>query len=158
VTGAGIGITDRILGNQYWRPGTQFNDFIVKRKDGLFAYLLAVVVDDAYQGITDIVRGNDLLDSTPNQVYLGQVLAYPPTRYCHIPVILGEDGIKLSKQTGADPVDAGNAIEYLRLALTALGQPSLDGISSVDRLIVRAIDGWDIARVPRTAGIPFPTR
>lgn len=158
VTGGRIGIADRILGNQHWHPGTDFSDFVVKRKDGLFAYQLAVVIDDTYQGITDIVRGNDLLDSTPNQVYLGQVLDYPPTRYCHIPVILGQDGFKLSKQTGANPVDAGNAVEYLRLALTALGQSPLDGISSVDRLIESAIDGWDITRVPRVAGIPLPRR
>ncbi|MEX2326681.1 MAG: tRNA glutamyl-Q(34) synthetase GluQRS, partial [Pseudomonadales bacterium] len=109
VNGTGIEIEDRLIGKCSWLPGKSFSDFIIKRKDGLFAYQLAVVVDDAYQGITDIVRGSDLLDSTPNQIYLGQILAYPDIRYCHIPVILGEDGTKLSKQTGAEPVDGRDA-------------------------------------------------
>jgi glutamyl-Q tRNA(Asp) synthetase len=84
---------------------------VVLRREGYIAYQLAVVVDDAAQGITDVVRGIDLLDSTPRQVFLQRLLGLPTPRYMHLPIVAGEDGEKLSKQTGAAPIDARDAAE-----------------------------------------------
>lgn len=95
-------------------------DFVLLRADGIFAYQLAVVVDDAYQRITNVVRGSDLLDSTPRQIYLQQLLGYPTPRYVHVPVILAHDGQKLSKQTGATALDRNRASELLWDALDFL--------------------------------------
>lgn len=95
-------------------------DFVVLRADGIFAYQLAVVVDDAYQRISDVVRGSDLLDSTPRQIYLQQLLGYPTPRYLHVPVVLAHDGQKLSKQTGATALDHSRAGELLWDALDFL--------------------------------------
>ena len=88
-------------------------DFVIKRADGFWAYQLAVVVDDGAQGITDIVRGADLLDSTPRQLYLQQVLDLPQPSYLHVPVVVNELGEKLSKQTGAQAFDTGAAPQLL---------------------------------------------
>ncbi len=98
-------------------------DFILLRADGIFAYQLAVVVDDEAQGITDVVRGADLLDSTPRQIYLQQMLGYATPRYRHIPLVLGPDGQKLSKQNGAAALDSARAADLLREALLFLGYP-----------------------------------
>src|SRR6185436_3520602 len=92
------------------------------RADGQFAYQLAVVVDDAEQGVTDVVRGADLLDSTPRQIYLQRSLGYATPRYLHVPAAVNAAGEKLSKQTGARPVDLARKSEELRRALTFLGQ------------------------------------
>ncbi len=97
-------------------------DFVLLRADGIFAYQLAVVVDDATQGITHVVRGADLLDSTPRQVYLQQCLGYPSPKYTHVPVVLAPDGQKLSKQTGAQPLDRKKANSLLWEAFTFLKQ------------------------------------
>lgn len=96
-------------------------DFVLLRADGIFAYQLAVVVDDYAQGITDVVRGADLLDSTPRQNHLQQLLGYPVPRYKHIPVVLAGDGQKLSKQTGAAALDLSKAGELLWDAFAFLG-------------------------------------
>jgi glutamyl-Q tRNA(Asp) synthetase len=88
-------------------------DFVIKRADGFWAYQLAVVVDDGAQGVTDIVRGADLLDSTPRQLYLQQVLGLPRPSYLHVPVVVNELGEKLSKQTGAKAFDNGAAPQQL---------------------------------------------
>jgi glutamyl-Q tRNA(Asp) synthetase len=96
-------------------------DFVLLRADGIFAYQLAVVVDDTYQRITDVVRGADLLDSTPRQLYLQDLLGYPHPRYAHVPVVLAHDGQKLSKQTGATPLDRNRSGELLWDAFAFLG-------------------------------------
>lgn len=111
------------------------SDVVVKRADGLFAYQLAVVVDDAAQGITHVVRGADLLDSTPGQIRLQQLLGYPTPRYVHVPVVTNAAGEKLSKQTHAPALDATDAPRVLREALeflcsrpsAAFGVVELDG-------------------------------
>ena len=104
-----------------WRVRGE-GDFVVLRADGFFAYQLAVVVDDAAQRITDVVRGADLLDSTPRQNHLQRLLGVPVPRYKHVPVVLAADGQKLSKQTGAAGLDRARAGELLWEALAFLGQ------------------------------------
>jgi glutamyl-Q tRNA(Asp) synthetase len=96
-----IGFTDRFAGYQEQRLALESGDFVLKRADGYWAYQLAVVVDDAEQGVTDVVRGADLLDSTPRQIYLQRRLGVPTPRYLHVPVVRNAAGEKLSKQTGA---------------------------------------------------------
>lgn len=110
-----------------WQPERTDNladapgDFIIRRRDGLVAYQLAVVVDDADQGITDIVRGIDLHDSTARQIWLQRLLGFATPRYAHFPVLIDADGNKLSKQTGASELEDGDAAQNLALALNALG-------------------------------------
>jgi glutamyl-Q tRNA(Asp) synthetase len=117
--------------------------FVVKRADGLFAYQLAVVVDDAAQGVTDVVRGADLLDSTPRQMHLQRLLGYPRPRYLHVPVVTDAAGDKLSKQTRAPAILPGDEAT-LRAALGWLGHqppPHADPLEW-------AIRHWDAGRVP----------
>ena len=124
---------DRVQGRQTQILERDVGDFVLERADGQFAYQLAVVVDDAAQGITDVVRGADLLDSTPRQIYLQQVLGYPTPRYLHVPAAVNAAGEKLSKQTGASPV--GSAPD-LRRALAFLNQPETDDLG-------QAVRAWD---------------
>jgi len=119
-------------------------DFIVKRSDGLFAYQLAVVVDDHAQGITDVVRGADLLDSTPRQIWLRRALGYPTPRYLHVPVATNEAGEKLSKQTLAPPLRAADAPRELAAALRFLGQPvPAETGPSPTEILARAVGNWN---------------
>ena len=107
-----VRVEDRLQGWQEFRP-SEYGDVIVRRRDGLFAYQLAVVVDDALQGITDVVRGRDLLASTPWQVALQQALSLPTPRYAHLPLVTGPSGEKLAKSThsvGLDPAEAGRQL------------------------------------------------
>ena len=117
-----IAIDDRLQGHFAQRLESQTGDFVILRKDGLVAYHLAVVVDDAIQGVSDIVRGVDLLDSTPRQVHLQRLLGFPTPGYAHIPVVLNPDGSKLSKATGAQPIQSAEASRTLHGALRALQQ------------------------------------
>ena len=102
--------------------GRYVGDFVIKRADGLFAYQLAVVVDDGIQGVTNIVRGADLLYSTPRQIYLQRLLGLTTPHYFHLPVVLNSAGEKLSKQTLAKPIDKNNVSKTLIDALEFLGQ------------------------------------
>jgi glutamyl-Q tRNA(Asp) synthetase len=124
---------DRVQGRQAQTLERDVGDFVLERADGQFAYQLAVVVDDAAQGITDVVRGADLLDSTPRQIYLQQVLGYPTPRYLHVPAAVNAAGEKLSKQTGASPVGGR---PDLRRALAFLNQPETDDLA-------QAVRAWD---------------
>jgi glutamyl-Q tRNA(Asp) synthetase len=113
---AGLRITwvDRRLGLQVQDLAQEVGDFVLHRADGLWSYQLAVVVDDAGQGITDVVRGEDLADNTPRQIHLQHLLGLPTPRYLHTPLVLGADGEKLSKQNGAQAVDLGEPLTALR--------------------------------------------
>lgn len=125
-------------------------DFILKRADGLFAYQLAVVVDDAEQGITHIVRGADLLNSTPRQIYLQQMMGYSTPQYAHVPVATNAAGEKLSKQTLAQAIDAEDSAYLLFLALQFLGQNPPEYLQSETNQIVWqwAIANWQLHNVP----------
>ena len=116
-------------------------DFVVLRADGLFSYQLAVVVDDAHQHITHVVRGADLLSSTPWQNHLQRLLGYPIPRYTHIPLATNANGEKLSKQTGAPPLDRDNAPALLRAALDFLGQPPPSGDTPA-QILASAASHW----------------
>ena len=128
-------------------------DFVLKRRDGLHAYQLAVVVDDAAQGITDVVRGADLLDSTPRQNQLQQRLGLPTPRYFHVPIATNAAGEKLSKQTLAPRVDPGDAGAQLLAVLDFLGQAK-PAVTAPATILEQAVRSWDRARVPRAAAIP----
>jgi glutamyl-Q tRNA(Asp) synthetase len=108
-----IAFTDRWLGSITQHLSSEVGDFVLKRADGYWAYQLAVVVDDAEQGVTHIVRGTDLLDSTGRQIYLQRLLGYPTPFYMHVPVVVNEAGEKLSKQTGAQALDLNDPLSEL---------------------------------------------
>jgi len=129
----------------------QIGDFVLKRADGFHAYQLAVVVDDAEQGISDVVRGADLLDSTPRQIYLQRLLGYPTPRYAHLPVAVNVVGEKLSKQTLAPPVTTDEPVITLDAALRFLGQAPVTDCAPGDvrTFWAQALAGWRIDRVPR---------
>lgn len=111
---------DRRAGKSTERLDETVGDFVLRRADGLWAYQLAVVVDDAWQGVTDVVRGADLRDSTARQVYLQRLLGLPTPRYLHLPVVVDAEGNKLSKQTGAAPIDPQRGLQALNAALDFL--------------------------------------
>ena len=112
---------DRRLGEQREDVAHSVGDFVLQRADGVFAYQLAVVVDDAAQGVTDVVRGEDLAGSTARQIVLQRALSLPTPRYLHTPLVLAADGSKLSKQTGAQPLDLAEPVAALRAAGSVLG-------------------------------------
>jgi len=117
-----IAFDDALQGHQLQHLESEIGDFVVKRADGLFAYQLAVVVDDAFQNISHVVRGADLLASTPRQIHLQRLLGLPTPRYMHLPVAVNKAGEKLSKQTLAAPVDKNNPTAALWRALAFLQQ------------------------------------
>ncbi len=130
-----VAFDDRLAGHVVQHLARDSGDFVLKRADGFWAYQLAVVVDDAEQGVTDIVRGADLLDSTPRQIYLQRLLGVPTPRYLHVPVVRNADGEKLSKQTGAvalAPAGEGEALALLAQAAAdlGLGQVAADTLAS----------------------------
>ena len=133
-------------------------DFVLLRADGLFAYQLAVVVDDAEQGITDVVRGADLLDSTPRQIYLQRRLGLATPRYLHLPAAVNAAGEKLSKQTRAAPVDARDAVPALVQVMDFLGQapPAQLQRATLDDFWAWALAHWDARRIPRERSRPAP--
>ena len=111
---------DRLLGTQQQNVANEVGDFVLRRADGLWAYQLAVVVDDAAQGITHIVRGADLTDNTARQIVLQRALGLPTPNYMHTPLVLGENGEKLSKQNGAEALDLSDPLQALNRAAQAL--------------------------------------
>jgi glutamyl-Q tRNA(Asp) synthetase len=146
-----IAFDDRVQGRVSQDLKRDVGDFIVLRADHVFAYQLAVVADDAAQGITDIVRGADLLDSTPRQIWLQQRLGLPTPRHAHVPAAVNSEGQKLSKQTRALPVDTAAPVQALTEALRFLGQalPAPGEAGTVPELLEYARVHWQIGRVPR---------
>ncbi len=157
--GGSISFDDGILGRVTIPAGE--DSFVVQRKDGLYAYHLAVVVDDAFQEVSDIVRGRDLLDSTPCHLRLQELLDLPRPQYAHLPLLLNDDGHKLSKQTHATALDPDRAESNLRRCLRALGQelPPDEAGLGVAGLLDFAAARWDSTRIPRNdipeATLPF---
>ncbi len=152
-----LGFDDAIQGRFVQQLEAQLGDFVVRRKDTLFAYQLAVVVDDEFQNISHVVRGWDLLDSTPRQIFLQQLLNYRPLHYAHIPIVVDELGQKLSKQAFATSIRTDRATELIFQGLNFLGQSPVDEIKkeSPDSQLQWAIENWDIQRVPKVAKLPF---
>ena len=146
VPDATIAFDDRVQGRVSQRLAADVGDFVVLRRDGLFAYQLAVVVDDADLGVTDVVRGADLLDSTPRQIALQRALGVPTPHYLHVPVA-ARGGEKLSKQTLASPVEAADGPAALRRALAFLGQDAPEGGHAAE-ILARAARAWDPSRIP----------
>lgn len=145
-----IEFEDRVQGKQCENLLHSTGDIVLKRRDGIISYQLAVVVDDAAQGVTDVVRGADLLDNTARQIWLGQCLGAPTLRYAHLPLAMNASGQKLSKQNLAAALDLSDAPRLLRLALAALHQPDV-GIGSVEVLLQRAVVNWSLERIPKQA-------
>lgn len=146
---------DAIQGHYCEWVDRSVGDFVIYRKEQLPAYQLAVVVDDAAQGVTHVVRGCDLLDNTARQIVLQRALQLPTPNYAHVPVIANPLNQKLSKQTYARPLDPARALDNLCAALEFLGQalPDPGARGSVDQLLAHAIANWSIARVPRARSI-----
>jgi glutamyl-Q tRNA(Asp) synthetase len=150
-SGAHIAFDDAIQSQLEQNIETQIGDFVLYRADGIYAYQLAVVVDDAEQGITDVVRGADLIESTPRQILLQNLLRLSSPRYAHLPVAVNAGGEKLSKQTHAAPIDRRDPSGALHAVLDFLGQGPPERISraSVRELWGWAIPNWRLGRVPR---------
>lgn len=150
-----IGFTDRIQGQIHENMARQHGDFIIARKDGIIAYQLAVVVDDYAQKVNRIVRGFDLLDSTPKQIWLRQLLAFPDIDYMHVPVIVDAQGQKLSKQTYAQAIDASNPSRTLFRLLNLLQQnpPNTLHDAGIGDILDWAIAHWQPQKLEKTRTI-----
>ena len=156
--GAVIAFEDALQGDVEHDLEKDVGDFVLYRCDGVYAYQLAVVIDDAEQGITDVVRGSDLLDSTSRQIHLQRLLGLSTPRYAHLPVAVGETGEKLSKQTLAAPVDPDRPVPALAAALVFLGQRPPDDLARAPLADFWewALRSWNLARVPRVRSAPVP--
>lgn len=150
-----VAFDDRVQGRQAEDVAREVGDFVLQRADGLFAYQLAVVVDDAEAGVTDVVRGIDLMPSTVRQICVQRALGVPAPRYAHLPVAVNAAGQKLSKQTLARPVDAFAPAQLIVDALACLGQapPSALAQASLREVWQWALAHWSMARVPRRAQV-----
>lgn len=152
-----IGFDDAIQGHISQNLARDIGDFVLKRADGFYAYQLAVVVDDAHQGITHVVRGADLLDSTPRQIYLQQLLGLPQIGYAHLPVVLNDQGDKLSKQTLAQPINPRKATTEIFRALQFLGQnpPAELEMGAHENLWQWAHTEWSFNRIPNQLAVRY---
>lgn len=150
-----IEFVDVLQGPQCQHLESESGDFVILRRDGLIAYHLAVIVDDFDQGISEVVRGIDLLDSTPRQIHLQRLLAYRTPAYLHIPVAENADGQKLSKLTGAPAIPLTEVSQTLVAALEALGQQPPQGLaaSSLDDIWSWSIEHWQPAVMSRQTAI-----
>ncbi|WP_373995998.1 tRNA glutamyl-Q(34) synthetase GluQRS [Pantoea dispersa] len=145
------GFDDRLRGHLQAEPRLAQEDFIIHRRDGLFAYNLAVVVDDHFQGVTEIVRGADLIEPTVRQIALYQQFGWPEPAYLHLPLAINPDGNKLSKQNHAPALPDGDPRPVLVQALSFLGQWVLPGWQDqgLEALLEHAVTHWDSASIPR---------
>ncbi|MCW8925667.1 MAG: tRNA glutamyl-Q(34) synthetase GluQRS [Xanthomonadales bacterium] len=146
---------DRVQGRVMDCPADSSGDFIIRRADGLYAYQLAVVVDDAFQGITEVVRGADLLDSTARQVCLQKALGLPTPKYMHLPVVVRADDRKLSKREQADPVKHQDPTHAVARALAFLGHQA-PSACSLQALWDWALEHWDRQLIPRSRSVQYP--
>jgi len=151
--GSHIAFDDGLQGRIAQQVDTEVGDFVLLRADGCWAYQLAVVVDDAGQGITDVVRGADLVDSTPRQILLQQALTLPTPRYLHLPLLLDDSGHKLSKSLAAMPVGTEAPLPVLRWLWSALGQApgELDAAASVPELLQHAVAAFRPGRLRKAS-------
>ena len=146
-----IAFSDRVQGDCAEDLAATCGDFIVRRRDGLAAYPLAVVVDDDAMGINEVVRGADLLDNTPRQLHVLRCLGRPAPRYAHVPVIVEASGVKLSKHNAATAITERAAAQNIATVLALLGlEPALD---RVDAMLALARERWDIAALPAQPAI-----
>lgn len=139
---------DRLQGRQCSNLKDDLGDFVLKRRDGIISYQLAVVVDDYLQGITHVVRGADLLDNTARQIWLGSILNYPSLSYMHLPLAMNGQGQKLSKQNLAQALDVSKASELLQQAILALGQPNVE-LNQPRIMLQQAVQQWDMNLIPK---------
>ncbi|MDF2418650.1 tRNA glutamyl-Q(34) synthetase GluQRS [Acinetobacter beijerinckii] len=139
---------DRLQGQQCSNLKHDLGDFVLKRRDGIISYQLAVVVDDYLQNITHVVRGADLLDNTARQIWLGSLLAYPSLNYMHLPLAMNDQGQKLSKQNLAQALDINKAPELLQQAILALGQPSVE-LDQPRVMLQHAVQQWNVDLIPK---------
>jgi glutamyl-Q tRNA(Asp) synthetase len=148
--------TDRVQGRFAQHLGREVGDFVIRRRDGLYAYQLAVVIDDAAQGVNAIVRGADLLDSTPRQLYLQELLGVPAPSYLHVPLITQPDGHKLGKSYRAPPLAIAQARPLLLRALRALGQAAPSELLelSPNEILQWAARHWQPESIPRVLSLP----
>lgn len=156
--GVRVGFGDRLQGAIEQDLAQTCGDFVVQRADGLFAYQLASVVDDAELGITHVVRGADLLDSSLRQVYLQQLLGLATPRYLHLPVVLNAQGEKLSKQTHAPALDLQKPQQTLLQALACLNHPPPQALqhANIKELLEWSINNWSEARLPQLRTLEQP--
>ncbi|MEW5943953.1 MAG: tRNA glutamyl-Q(34) synthetase GluQRS [Pseudomonadota bacterium] len=154
--GGQVEFRDLLQGQIRQNLEAEVGDFVLRRADGLFAYQLAVVVDDAQQGVTEVVRGADLLDSTPRQIYLQRLLGLPTPSYLHLPVVVNEEGEKLSKQTLAPAVGGANPVPLLARVLAFLGQqpPAELTEADPDSFWRWAVANWRTEKIPRRKAMP----
>ena len=143
-----IYFTDRAQSEIRQRIESEIGDFVVKRRDGLFAYQLAVVVDDAEQGVTHVVRGADLLDSTARQIYLQKLLGFITPQYLHVPIVINDAGQKLSKQTLAPGIRAADAVTVTMAALRFLGQTNPGSNVAMPELLNAAVRNLRVSAIP----------
>ena len=151
--GTSVTFHDLLLGRQQQAVDRDVGDFVLRRADGPWAYQLAVVVDDAAQGITDVVRGADLLDSTPRQILLQRALGLPTPRHAHLPLVVDDAGRKLSKSLEAVIVDPADPLPALRAAWQRLGQSpgAVANCTTTEALLQAARRHFDAGRIPQSA-------
>ncbi|SHM33134.1 tRNA glutamyl-Q(34) synthetase GluQRS [Rhodanobacter sp. OK091] len=147
-----VDFNDALRGPQHENLRESVGDFVIRRAEGFYSYQLACVVDDAFQGVTEVVRGSDLLDSTARQIWLQRCLSLPTPAYRHLPLVMGADGRKLSKSEQASPVDPANPLPALRQALTFLSVPTLAAATDVQNLLAHALANFDPALLPHCSG------
>lgn len=145
------GFADDLVGSYQQHLARDVGDFVLRRADGCWAYQLAVVVDDAEQGVNHIVRGQDLLVSTPRQIYLQRLLGYDVPHYAHVPLLTNALGQKWSKQTHAPALHAAEREHLLRLVLHCLGLPAAPSVDKPEDLLAWAVQNWRMENVPRKA-------
>jgi len=156
VAESGICFHDGVFGTVEQHLATAVGDFVLRRADGIFAYQLAVVVDDYDSGVNQVVRGGDLLNSTPRQIHLCNCLGYPLPFYVHLPLAINASGAKISKRQGARPLTAETASSWLLAALRFLGQevPVELSCAPAEELLAWACSGFCLAAVPTAAARP----